>query len=108
VPSNWELQGFGTYNYGHDWRDKNIKLGQEEGLYRYRFEVPADWKGKTVQIVFDGSMTDTEVKINGRVAGPSTREASYPFQYAHQSFLKYNRSKPAGSEGGPNIRPTLR
>ena len=23
VPSNWELQGFGTYNYGHDWRDEN-------------------------------------------------------------------------------------
>ena len=20
VPSNWELQGFGTYNYGHDWK----------------------------------------------------------------------------------------
>ncbi len=92
VPSNWELQGFGTYNYGHDWRDKNIKLGQEEGLYRYRFEVPADWKGKTVQIVFDGSMTDTEVKINGRVAGPVHQGGFYRFRYDITSFLKYNRS----------------
>lgn len=44
VPSNWELQGFGTYNYGHDWRDNNKKLGQEEGWYRHRFDVPAAWR----------------------------------------------------------------
>jgi hypothetical protein len=35
VPSNWELQGFGTYNYGHD-KEK----GSEQGKYRYYFEVP--------------------------------------------------------------------
>ena len=35
VPSNWELQGFGTYNYGHDWQNKQIKLGQEHGLYKH-------------------------------------------------------------------------
>lgn len=92
VPSNWELQGFGTYNYGHDWRDKNIKLGQEEGLYRYRFDVPATWRGKTVQIVFDGSMTDTEVKINGKVAGPIHQGAFYRFKYDITPLLKYNRT----------------
>ena len=59
VPSNWELQDYGTYNYGHDWRNKDIKLGKEHGLYKHKFEVPASWKGKTVNIVFDGSMTDT-------------------------------------------------
>ncbi|MDO8952333.1 MAG: hypothetical protein Q7U86_06895, partial [Draconibacterium sp.] len=59
VPSNWELQGFGTYNYGHDWRNKELKLGLEHGLYKHEFEVPASWKGKTINIVFDGSMTDT-------------------------------------------------
>ncbi len=62
VPSNWELQGFGTYNYGHDWGNKEIKLGKEHGLYKYEFSVPSDWKGKTVNIVFDGSMTDTKSK----------------------------------------------
>ncbi|HKJ79353.1 MAG TPA: hypothetical protein VKA10_07445, partial [Prolixibacteraceae bacterium] len=69
VPSNWELQGFGTYNYGHDWKNNDIKLGKEHGLYKHEFEVPANWKGKTINIVFDGSMTDTEVKINGKLAG---------------------------------------
>ena len=32
VPSQWELQGFGSYNYGHD-DDK----ADEQGRYRYRF-----------------------------------------------------------------------
>ena len=66
VPSCWELQGFGKYNYG---RDKISERGMEKGLYRYSFEVPGDWKGKQLTIVFEGSMTDTEVKINGKSAG---------------------------------------
>jgi hypothetical protein len=32
VPSNWETQGFGTYNYGHD----KIK-GNEQGIYKHTF-----------------------------------------------------------------------
>src|ERR1700744_2166584 len=66
VPSNWELQGFGKYNYG---LDKDSLKGTEKGLYKYEFKVPVAWKGKAVNIVFDGSMTDTEVKINGKSAG---------------------------------------
>src|ERR1700744_75359 len=66
VPSNWELQGFGKYNYG---LDKDSVRGHEKGLYKYSFSVPAAWKGRTVEIVFDGSMTDTEVRLNGKSAG---------------------------------------
>src|SRR3954470_10584829 len=67
VPSNWELQGFGKYNYGFN---KDSAKGKEKGLYKYRFRVPPQWKGKVVNIVFEGSMTDTEVNINGKPAGP--------------------------------------
>src|SRR3978361_1946574 len=67
VPSNWELQGFGKYNYG---LDKDSLKGKEQGLYKYQFNVPASWQNKVVNIVFEGSMTDTEVKINGKSAGP--------------------------------------
>jgi len=42
VPSNWELQGFGKYNYG---LDKDSVRGKEQGLYKHSFEVPAAWKG---------------------------------------------------------------
>ncbi|MGV8093614.1 MAG: glycoside hydrolase family 2 protein [Mangrovibacterium sp.] len=91
VPSNWELQGFGTYNYGHDWRNKDIKLGDEHGLYKYEFDVPAGWKGKTVNIVFDGSMTDTHVKINGKSAGEVHQGAFYRFRYDISKLLKYGQ-----------------
>ncbi len=92
VPSNWELQGFGTYNYGHDWKDSNIKLGLEHGLYKHEFEVPASWKGKTVNIVFDGSMTDTKVKINGKSVGEIHQGAFYRFKYDISKLLKYGKT----------------
>ncbi len=84
VPSCWELQGFGTYNYAHD-KDK----ADESGQYRYSFEVPADYKDKKVEIVFVGSMTDTEVKINGSLAGPIHQGAFYQFDYDISSLLNY-------------------
>jgi hypothetical protein len=46
VPSNWELQGFGTYNYGHDKVKSN-----EQGLYKHEF-LAGNWQGKKVFIVF--------------------------------------------------------
>ncbi len=91
VPSNWEMQGFGTYNYGHDWRNENKKLGKEHGLYRYRFDVPSNWKGKTINIVFDGSMTDTRVKINGKSAGAVHQGAFYRFSYNISNLIRYGR-----------------
>jgi len=86
VPSNWELQGFGKYNYG---QDKDTVRGREKGLYNYKFVVPAEWKNKQTEIVFEGSMTDTEVKINGKSAGPVHRGAFYRFKYDISKLLKY-------------------
>ena len=92
VPSNWELQGFGTYNYGGDWKNENIKLGKEHGLYKHSFEVPASWKGKIINIVFEGSMTDTHVKINGASAGEIHKGAFYRFKYDISKLLKYGKT----------------
>jgi hypothetical protein len=86
VPSNWEQHGFGEYNYGHD---KN--KADEEGLYKYRFEVPSEWKKKQVDIVFVASMTDTEVKVNGELAGPVHQGGFYQFKYDISDKLKYGR-----------------
>jgi hypothetical protein len=84
VPSNWELHGFGNYNYGHD-KPKH----DEEGLYRHSFVIPANWKGKNIEIVFEGSMTDTEVKINGRLAGAPFQGGFYRFSYDITSLLRF-------------------
>ena len=89
VPSNWELQGFGKYNYG---LDKDSLKGTEKGLYKYSFRVPASWRGKAVNIVFEGSMTDTEVKLNGKSAGPVHQGSFYRFKYDISSLLNYGAS----------------
>jgi beta-galactosidase/beta-glucuronidase len=91
VPSCWEQQGYGTYNYGRDYRTygKEHSLANEQGMYRYRFSVPASWKDQEVHIVFEGSMTDTEVKINGVSAGPLHQGAFYRFKYDISDKLKY-------------------
>ncbi|HEV8284184.1 MAG TPA: glycoside hydrolase family 2 TIM barrel-domain containing protein [Chitinophagaceae bacterium] len=83
VPSHWEQQGFGSYNYGRDYKTygRNFRFADEQGLYKYSFTIPANWKGKEVFIVFEGSMTDTEVKINGKTAGEKHQGAFYRFKY---------------------------
>jgi len=96
VPSCWELQGFGTYQYGYDIkqaaRTQPLKIADEQGLYRYDFKVPADWKDKSVRIVFGGVMTDAEVKINGQSAGPVHQGAFYEFKYDITPLLKFGES----------------
>ncbi len=89
VPSCWELQGFGKYDYGFA---KDSVRGKEKGLYRYSFKVPLSWKNKIVKIVFEGSMTDTEVKINGQSAGEIHQGAFYAFKYDITKLLKFGES----------------
>lgn len=92
VPSQWEQQGFGSYNYGRDYvtYGKNFRFYDEKGIYRYSFSVPADWQSKEVYLVFEGSMTDTEVKINGQLAGPVHRGSFYCFKYNISDKLSFS------------------
>ncbi len=84
VPSNWEFQGFGNYNYGHD---KN--KAAEQGKYRYRFDVPDSWEDKVIHIIFEGVMTDTQVWINGVSAGPVHQGGFYRFKYDITNLVKF-------------------
>ena len=77
VPSQWEQQGFGAYNYGQ----ADTKYNDEKGLYKYQFSVPETWKNKKVYIIFEGSMTDTDVKINGKSPGAIHQGSFYRFRY---------------------------
>ena len=93
VPSCWELQGFGKYQYGINFYGKAFPDGiaNEKGMYKYEFEVPAAWRGKQVELVFEASMTDTEVKINGLKAGSKHQGAFYRFTYDVTDKLKYGK-----------------
>src|SRR5450432_1573434 len=87
VPSNWEMQGFGTYNYY-----KDLQNPDEQGLYKTSFSVSPAFKNKKVFIVFDGSMTDTEVKINGKSAGPLHQGGFYQFRYNITDLVLFGKS----------------
>lgn len=89
VPSCWEMQGYGTYSYGKDLPDTS-----EVGMYKYSFKVSPAHKGKTIKLVFEASMTDTEVKLNGQSAGIKHLGGFYEFAYDVTSLIKYD---------GPNI-----
>jgi hypothetical protein len=84
VPSNWELQGFGTYSYG-----TQSPRSSDVGSYSYTFTVPSTWAGQNVQLVFEGSMTDTTVTLNGTSAGPTHQGGFTQFRYNVSSMLNY-------------------
>ena len=88
VPSCWELQGFGKYNYGFA---KDSARGRESGLYKFAFDVPARWKNKSINLVFEGVMTDATVKVNGQPAGPMHQGAFYAFKYDITPLLQYGK-----------------
>ena len=93
VPSCWELQGFGTYQYGITFYGKPFPEGvaDEKGMYKHEFEVPEKFRGQQVNLVFEASMTDTEVKVNGRKVGSKHQGAFYRFSYNVTDFLKYGK-----------------
>ncbi len=75
VPHDWAISGpvmiDGDGNTGKlPWRG--------EGWYRRNLEIPANYNGKNVYLVFDGIMSAPEVYINGKLAGK--------WDYGYNSF----------------------
>ncbi len=83
VPSCWELQGFGTYQYGMKFYGKAFPDGiaDEKGKYKYEFKLPQQWAGRHIDLVFEAVMTDVEVQINHRKAGQKHQGAFYRITY---------------------------
>jgi len=88
VPSCWEQQGFGEYSYGHEPLEERLN---EEGHYRYRFTAGEDWKGRHVELVFEGVMTDCRVVLNGREAGDVHQGAFYRFSFDITRLIRYGK-----------------
>ena len=91
VPSNWQLQGFGIYEYGQP-----APAGgwpRVHGIYKRDFTTPATWREKAVFVKFEGVMTDAKVTVNGQSAGPTHQGGYYAFKYDITGLLK-----PAGQK----------
>lgn len=92
VPSQWELQGFGEYCYGRWYTIKGATPPAETGIYRTTFQIPPAWKGKQVIIVFEGVMTDTEVFVNGNLAGDIHQGGFNRFSYDITNKIKNGKN----------------
>ena len=84
VPSCWELQGFGTYQYGMRFYGKATPEGiaDEKGHYRTTFQLPEAWRGRQILLTFEAVFTDARVTINGRKAGSGLHQGGFTrFQF---------------------------
>ncbi len=104
VPSHWEQHGFGGYNFGRPHDEKTNPLAREQGKYRRRFDVPAEWRGRVVRLVFDGVMTDAEVCGQRPVSRPRASRLLLPFQVRHHAAPEIRRAEPAGSHRQQGLR----
>ena len=79
VPSCWELQGFGTYQYGMRFYGKATPEGiaDETGKYKHEFTLPKEWEGRQIQLVFEAAFTEIRVQINGRKAGSGIYQGGF-------------------------------
>lgn len=107
VPSNWELQGYGTpiytnsvYPFRMDQPrvmgepDPNWTTYQERnpvGSYRRDFEVPEDWEGRTVFITFDGVDSAFHIWVNGLYVGYSV-DSRTPAEFDVTEYVKPGRN----------------
>ncbi|MDP4204584.1 MAG: glycoside hydrolase family 2 TIM barrel-domain containing protein, partial [Bacteroidota bacterium] len=87
VPSNWQVQGYGTPYYrnaGYIFEPKfphvmsappkNYTAFEERnpvGSYRRNFEVPANWNGRRIFLSFDGVDSGFFLWVNGEKVGYS-------------------------------------
>jgi len=87
VPSNWEMQGYGTPIYvsaGYPFKiDPPRVMGEPKkdytafnernpvGSYRHNFDIPNKWNGRRVFIHFSGVQSAFYVWVNGEKVGYS-------------------------------------
>ncbi|GAB4573858.1 MAG: beta-galactosidase LacZ [Anaerolineae bacterium] len=93
VPGNWTTQGYDKPIY------TNVKMpippdpphvpaeDNPTGLYRTRFQVPADWAGRKVILAFDGVESAFYVWVNGQQVGYS-QDSRLPAEFNITPFLQ--------------------
>lgn len=87
VPSNWQVQGYGTPNYSNftyifkkdfphvmgipSEKYTNFTERNPVGSYRRDFTLPENWKGRRIFITFDGVDAGFFLWVNGKKVGYS-------------------------------------
>jgi beta-galactosidase len=102
VPSNMEVQGYGTpiytnftYPFEKDWprvtreppREFTAYLERDPvGSYRREFEVPSTWRGRRIFLTFDGVDSAFFVWVNGKKVGYSVNSRN-PAEFDLTSYV---------------------
>lgn len=107
VPSNWQMQGYGTPIYTNftypfqpnwprvmddpprDWTAYDERNGV--GSYRRNFEVPTNWDGRRVFLNFDGVDSAFYLWVNGQKVGYNTGSRNAT-EFDITPFLKRGQS----------------
>ena len=77
VPSNWQMLGYDKpiyTNVVYPFHADPPRVPHDDnpvGLYRRSFEIPAEWKGRQVFLVFEGVDSAFYVWVNGELVGYS-------------------------------------
>ena len=96
VPSNWELQGYGTPIYINSPFEWSPDSGGKEptfpevvpgGLYRVHFTVPDAWRDRQVFIQLGGVKSGFLLWLNGRQVGYS-EDSKNPAEFNLTPFLR--------------------
>lgn len=107
VPSNWQMQGYGTpiytnitYPFKGDWprvmseppRDWTAYDERNPvGSYRRQFDVPTSWDGRRVFLNFDGVDSAFFVWVNGQKVGYNTGSRNAT-EFDITPYLKHGQS----------------
>lgn len=93
VPSNWQMLGYGLPRYlAADYAfDKSNppfipQDTNETGSYRTTFDIPENWAGRQVFIVFDGVDSAFYLWVNGQMVGYS-QDSRLPAEYNLTPYL---------------------
>ena len=94
VPSNWQMEGFGTpmytnvqYPFSIDDLPGVPHDDNPVGCYRTTFDLPDDWRDRQVYIVFEGVDSAFYLWINGQVVGYS-QGSRLPAEFNITSYLE--------------------
>ncbi len=95
VPSNWQIEGFGTpiytnirYPFDFDLKDPRVPHDDNPvGSYRTSFVVPEGWAGRRVHLQFGGVDSAFYVWVNGRKVGYS-EDSRLPAEFDVTAFVK--------------------
>ena len=93
VPSNWEIEGYGTAiytNVEYPFPKNAPHIPHDDnpvGSYRKTFKVPAGWKGKEVLLNFDGVISAFYLWVNGEKVGYSQGSRT-PAEFNITQYLK--------------------